>query len=181
MAASAARSGSARSARRGVHFGLVDRRGDRIDRQNLVTSRGIVADGDRIGLAVVQDLAGGRLREGDARRESEEKAGGRWYGVDVNGDEDEWGEVLAWDPPARVLLAWRIGADWKYHADLLTEVEARFTDLGDGRTQVDFEHRLLENVGEQAQALREQLNGGWVGILDSFAAVAEGRAPTQSH
>ena len=34
---------------------------------------------------------------------------------------------------------------------------------------------------QSAQALREQLNGGWVGILDSFAAVAEGRAPTQSH
>ena len=111
----------------------------------------------------------------------EEKSGGRWYGVDVNGAEDEWGEVLAWEPPARVLLAWRIGADWKYDANLLTEVEARFTDLGDGRTQVDFEHRLLENVGEQAQALREQLNGGWVGILDSFAAVVAGQAPTQTH
>ena len=111
----------------------------------------------------------------------EEKAGGRWYGVDVNGDEAEWGEVLAWEPPGRVLLAWRIGADWKYHADLLTEVEARFTDLGDGRTQVDFEHRLLENVGGQAQALRDQLNGGWVGILDNFAAVVAGQAPTNAH
>ena len=67
--------------------------------------------------------------------------GGRWYGVAEDGSEDQWGEVLAWEPPGRLLLAWRINGKWKYDPEILTEIEVAFTDLGDGRTRVDFEHR----------------------------------------
>jgi uncharacterized protein YndB with AHSA1/START domain len=41
----------------------------------------------------------------------EPRTGGRWYGLLENGSEAEWGDVLAWEPPRRLLLAWRIGAD----------------------------------------------------------------------
>jgi len=76
--------------------------------------------------------------------------------------------VLSWQPPARLVLAWRLGADWQYHADLLTEVEVRFTALSANLTRVEFEHRLLENMGPDAQRVRDQLNGGWPGILDRY-------------
>lgn len=99
----------------------------------------------------------------------EPRVGGRWYGVDDDGTETDWGDVLSWQPPARVLLAWRIGADWQYHADLLTEVEVTFTALSATATRVDFEHRLLENMGADAQRIRDQLNGGWPGILECYA------------
>lgn len=100
-------------------------------------------------------------------------AGGRWYSELEDGSECEWGEVLAWEPPRRVVLAWRIGADWRYHPDLLTEVEVTFTPEG-GATRVTLEHRLLENMGEGAEATRAQLDaeGGWNGILKLYAAVA---------
>ena len=39
----------------------------------------------------------------------EPRAGGRWYGVGEDGSEDDWGDVLVWAPPTRLLLAWRIG------------------------------------------------------------------------
>lgn len=106
----------------------------------------------------------------------EPRVGGRWYEIGEDGSECDWGDVLVWEPPARLVLAWRIGADWKYHKDLLTEVEVRFT-AEDGRTRVDFEHRKLENWGEKAETNRASVDseGGWTGILRLFAtAVAAG-------
>jgi uncharacterized protein YndB with AHSA1/START domain len=105
--------------------------------------------------------------------------GGRWYGLAEDGTEAEWGDVLAWDPPARLVVAWRIGANWQYSKDRLTEVEVNFTALADGQTRIDFEHRLLENLGEGALEGRAQLDGpmGWGGILDNYAAVVAGQNP----
>jgi uncharacterized protein YndB with AHSA1/START domain len=78
--------------------------------------------------------------------------------------------VLAWEPPHRVLLAWRIGADWRFDAGLLTEVEVKFVALEAGRTRVELEHRLLENMGDAAAAARATFDSdqGWRGILGGF-------------
>jgi len=110
-----------------------------------------------------------------ARSVLEPRAGGRWYEVGVDGTECDWGEVLAFEPPGRLLLAWRINGRWTYDPKLTTEVEVTFTDLGDGRTQVDLEHRGLERMGEGADDVRAQIDSprGWGGILAGFQAVAE--------
>ena len=101
--------------------------------------------------------------------------GGRWYGLLEDGSENPWGEVLAWEPPTHLLLAWRISHEWGYDPNLLTEVEVRFTPLGDGETRVDFEHRGLERFGasDAASQTRTAMDGGWGMILDSFKAVAD--------
>jgi uncharacterized protein YndB with AHSA1/START domain len=100
----------------------------------------------------------------------EPKVGGRWYESGEDGSECDWGDVLVWAPPSRLVLAWRIGADWAYHADLTTEVEVTFTGEG-ARTRVDLEHRHLERMGENAEATRISLDtdGGWTGILKLYA------------
>ena len=105
----------------------------------------------------------------------EPREGGRWYGLDENGHEDEWGDVLAWEPPERLLLAWRINGLWTYDPQLLTEVEVRFTALADGGTQVDFEHRGLERMGAGAEQTRDRMESpnGWGGILERFKQAAE--------
>ncbi|MER9231054.1 SRPBCC family protein [Mesorhizobium sp. M0622] len=102
----------------------------------------------------------------------EPKAGGRWYEIGEDGSECDWGEVLAWDPPSRLTLAWRIGADWRFDPELLTEVDIRFVTLGENATRVELEHRLLENMGEAAEAARQafESEGGWSGLLDRYAA-----------
>jgi len=100
--------------------------------------------------------------------------GGRWYGLHEDGSENLWGDVLAWEPPGRLLLAWRITGDWSYDPDLLTEVEVRFTALGEDLTRVDFEHRGLERFGDSdgANRTRASMDGGWGAILESFKTVA---------
>ena len=101
----------------------------------------------------------------------EPKVGGRWYGLLEDGSEADWGAVLAWEPPRRVLLAWRIGADWKYQPDLLTEVQVTFTPEGE-TTLISLEHRLLENMGAAGEGARAQFDGdgGWGALLGLFAA-----------
>jgi uncharacterized protein YndB with AHSA1/START domain len=107
----------------------------------------------------------------------EPRVGGRWYGIDDDGSETDWGDVLVWDPPGRLVLAWRIDSDWQYEPNLLTEVEVTFTALGNDATRVDFEHRHLERMGEGAARARDAFDSpnGWGGILQGYAdAVRDG-------
>lgn len=106
----------------------------------------------------------------------EPKAGGRWYEIGEDGTECDWGEVLAHDLPQRLLLAWRIGADWRHDPALLTEVEVVFTPLGARETRVDLEHRLLENMGAAAAGAVAAFGSdrGWIACLHAFAGEAEG-------
>jgi uncharacterized protein YndB with AHSA1/START domain len=101
----------------------------------------------------------------------EPSVGGRWYEIGQDGSECDWGDVLVWDPPRRLVLAWRLGADWTYQKDLLTELEVRFTAEG-ARTLVELEHRKLENWGAGADQARAAIDGegGWSGLLKMYAA-----------
>lgn len=104
----------------------------------------------------------------------EPRAGGRWYEVGADGSTCQWGKVLAWEPPERLLLAWQIDGTWKYNSDFVTEVELRFTADGAG-TRVELEHRNLERYGEAAAATAAMLDGGWLTDLARFGALAEGK------
>src|SRR6185369_8306843 len=90
-----------------------------------------------------------------------------------DGSECNWGKVLAWDPPHRLVLAWQISAEWQYDAGFETEVEVRFVPDGAGTTRVELEHRKLEAFGEKMAAVRGAIggDGGWTGILQKFADV----------
>jgi uncharacterized protein YndB with AHSA1/START domain len=104
----------------------------------------------------------------------EPRAGGRWYERDTDGSECEWGEVLAWEPPHRLVLSWQIGGDWHYHADQASEIEVRFTPVG-ASTRVELEHRHLERHGEGAERLRDAVSsvGGWPGLLELYRGELE--------
>lgn len=101
----------------------------------------------------------------------EPRANGRWYEVGADGSESEWGKVLVWDPPRRLVLAWQITADWKHDPALVTEVEVIFTPQGPSSTRVDLEHRDLERFGAQEGPIRKifESPGGWPGLLAYFA------------
>jgi hypothetical protein len=107
----------------------------------------------------------------------EGKVGGRCYTEQVDGTDCDWGSVLAWDPPRRFVMAWRITTKWEYETDLWksSEVEVTFTSLGDGRTRVDLEHRHLARHGEGFEGMRGAVDSpnGWGGTLARFAARAE--------
>jgi uncharacterized protein YndB with AHSA1/START domain len=81
--------------------------------------------------------------------------GGRWYERAGDGSETEWGRVLAFEPPHRILLSWRMSADWGHASeqDRTSEIEVAFLAEGANRTRVVFEHRHLERYGDEAQRM----------------------------
>jgi hypothetical protein len=102
----------------------------------------------------------------------EPREGGRWYTLHVDGNEISTGHVVAWEPSERVVLAWQIGADWKYDPRLVTTVEVRFVEEAADRTRVELEHRDLDRFGPEAERMRAMFDGpgAWGGVLDEFAA-----------
>src|SRR6187455_1068226 len=80
----------------------------------------------------------------------EPRAGGRVYDRGVDGSECQWGRVLTYEPPTRLVFSWDINPYWQIETDLskTSEVEVRFVDGGDGRTRVELEHRQLDRHGD---------------------------------
>lgn len=114
-------------------------------------------------------------RIGEAAAETvvlEPHAGGRWFERAGDGAECDWGRVLEWDPPARVLLAWQIDPDWQYDPDpaKATQIEVRFVAEGPETTRVEVVHRGIEVHGARAQELHAAIDSpqGWTGLLTLY-------------
>jgi uncharacterized protein YndB with AHSA1/START domain len=104
--------------------------------------------------------------------------GGRWFERGTDGTECDWGRVLAWEPPQRLVLSWQITPNWTFDPDLVTEIEVTFAAVGATRTRVDLEHRHLERFGEKAAEMFAIFSAGgvpgapqgWAGMLAQYAA-----------
>jgi uncharacterized protein YndB with AHSA1/START domain len=105
----------------------------------------------------------------------EPHAGGRWYEIADSGAEADWGRVLVWEPPHRLVLAWQLDAGFRYDPGLVTEVEARFEAEGAGQTRVEFEHRNLDRFGAHAAETAASLDseGGWSGSFALYVGLFE--------
>jgi uncharacterized protein YndB with AHSA1/START domain len=104
----------------------------------------------------------------------EPHVGGRWYERGDDGSTCQWGSVLTWEPPSRLVLSWDITADWQYDPALKTEVEIRFIAEGKSATRVELEHRRLDRYGARRDEMRRVFDteGDWGRLLQGFAQVA---------
>ncbi|MEU7812539.1 SRPBCC family protein [Pseudonocardia sp. NPDC049154] len=107
----------------------------------------------------------------------EPRAGGRWFERGVDGSECDWGRVLVWEPPHRLVFTWQINGSWRFDPDpdKASEIEARFTASGPQESVVEVAHRYFERL-DGGQAINDAINGGggWALLLDGFAkTVAE--------
>lgn len=100
----------------------------------------------------------------------EKRAGGRWFERDEDGVEADWGKVLAFEPPGRLLLGMQINTQFKYDPAVQTEVEITFAEAPGGGTLVRLEHRNLERLGQGAEQMIAGMSGGWTGHVNAFAA-----------
>ncbi len=97
----------------------------------------------------------------------EPRLGGRIYEVAESGEEEEWGRVLAWDPPHSFTMSWQPNAD----AAAATEVTVRFEALPDGHTSLELVHTGWERLGDGAEEARANYDGGWDGVLGEYVGV----------
>jgi uncharacterized protein YndB with AHSA1/START domain len=103
----------------------------------------------------------------------------RWYEQGTDGTECDWGQVLTWEPPHRLVITWQINGHWQYDPDPehASEIEVRFSADGPDQTTVELEHRRLERLVD-GQALRDGITGGggWPSLLELFAKAATNQA-----
>ncbi len=104
----------------------------------------------------------------------EPKIGGRWYERGEDGTTCDWGRVVEWEPPTRLVLTWDISADWQPDPALGTEIEIRFIAEGNAATRVELEHRRLDRYGARRDEMRRifDTEGDWGRLLQAFASAA---------
>jgi len=98
----------------------------------------------------------------------EPQVGGVWFERNQAGEKLSWGEVRAYTPGERLVLAFAIGADRKPASnDAASEVEVRFSAAGPGQARVVIEHRDFARHGQGVEALRTGMDSaqGWPLIL----------------
>ncbi|MFJ1597408.1 SRPBCC family protein [Streptomyces sp. NPDC088261] len=102
----------------------------------------------------------------------EPRVDGRYYEWDVDGAEADWGRVLAWDPPHRLRLTWRVGAQFQALPDdeRASEIEVVFTPVEPGGTRVELAHVRLDKLGADGRGIFRALDGPSPGeTLQRFA------------
>lgn len=104
----------------------------------------------------------------------EPRLGGRLYETREDGTEFDWGRILAWEPPTRLVFSWQISAEKRYIPDIAqaSEVEVRFVSLADDTTTVELIHRNFHRHPTQGPALRASVLVGWPTVLASFTQKA---------
>ena len=104
----------------------------------------------------------------------EPRLGGRWLEIAEDGTETSVATIIVWEPPHRVVMLWQVNAQWKPDLAMKSEVDVRFTADGPDATVVELVHHKFETMGAEAGAsLRKDVNGGWPGLMDRFAAEAD--------
>jgi uncharacterized protein YndB with AHSA1/START domain len=116
--------------------------------------------------SIAADTHRGRVRAETVVFEG--RVGGRIYERMSDGAEADWGAVLVWEPPHRVVFSWKPNLT----PGPMTEVEVRFIAEG-ATTRVDLEHRAWERLGERAPDARRAYESGWPGVLGRFAERAK--------
>ena len=113
--------------------------------------------------------SGHKMAGDDSEIVFEGHPGGRIYELDSDGVEHGWGEVLEWEPPARLRYLWHIFFD-RIEA---TTVEVRFDAAGGDTTVVTIIQTGFERLGDAGPARRERTGDAWAAITAPFIVVCE--------
>jgi hypothetical protein len=112
----------------------------------------------------------------------EGREGGRCFERGPHGFHNDWGRVLAYEPPTegregggRLLISWQVSPMREPVPDpeRASEVEVRFEEEGPSSTRVEFEHRSFSRHGPGGEEYLEAMSSpdwGWTYILDRYAA-----------
>lgn len=98
----------------------------------------------------------------------EPRVGGRIFERTPSGDEHDWGQIIAWEPPERLAYLWHLRQD----RDDATRVEITFAGSEEG-TRVRIVHSGWERLGAEGSDLRNRNRVGWDGVLPRFVAACE--------
>lgn len=102
----------------------------------------------------------------------EPQVNGRCYEKGPNNFICDWGRVLVWEPPHRLVFSWQISPRREPvpNPAKASEVEVRFTADGPQTTQVVLTQRHMDRHGEGSEMYQEMMASpqGWPYILAQF-------------
>lgn len=98
----------------------------------------------------------------------EPRAGGRIFERGPDGAEHAWGEVLDWDPPARLTYRWHLF----FEPSQATDVEVTFRER-DGVTAVRIHQSGWDRLGAAGPPRRTRTGQAWAAISERYAAACE--------
>jgi uncharacterized protein YndB with AHSA1/START domain len=122
-------------------------------------------------------------------------AGGRFYERGADGTEITRGTILDWAPPARLVVTWRIGANWRpvFDDEQASRIRAEFRPAvaagsdaagsgAAGLTEVVLTYTELDRHGAFAPQLRAAIEAGDPGeSLQNYADLAAAAARGADH
>jgi uncharacterized protein YndB with AHSA1/START domain len=103
----------------------------------------------------------------------EPRAGGRYYERGADGSEITRGTLLEWEPPARLVVTWRIGPNWGpvFDDEHASRIVVDFNELAPDSTEVVLTYTELGRHGDMAPMLRASIDiAGPGNTLDRYAA-----------
>ena len=109
--------------------------------------------------------------------------GCRYYETGADGTTIDWGTVVEWDRPRRLVLTWRMGPGWRpvYDDALASLIEVDVTPTGPGTCEVALTHARLDRHGEIAPGIHAALQGPSPGpTLEQYAEVVARRVPPRA-
>lgn len=102
-------------------------------------------------------------------------AGGEVFETDADGGRSQWGRVLTWEPPERVVFSWFVGRP----ETTAQTIEVTFRE-SDGATTVELVHRGWETFGRDAAQAHAGYESGWDEVFGACFGDACAPAPRQS-
>lgn len=102
--------------------------------------------------------------------EFEQRIGGAVVEVWDDGTRRRWADVLAWDPPRSLSLAWNPGGFETGQSP--TRVDVTFTAVADDETHVRLVHAGWEVWATEAVQTRSSYAEGWLVVLGGYVARA---------
>jgi uncharacterized protein YndB with AHSA1/START domain len=94
--------------------------------------------------------------------------GGRIYERTPAGVQHDWGRILAWEPPGRLVYLWHLDATDPTDA---TEVTVTFRPAEGGATLVTIVHQGWERLAADGRGRRRRNLGGWASLLPHYQSV----------
>ena len=94
----------------------------------------------------------------------EPRVGGRIYEEHMDGRRFQWGEVVQWQPPRRVVFTWHPARD----AATAQDVEVEFFEEANG-TRVQLTATGWERWGDKVERARRGHSIGWSYVLNLWA------------
>lgn len=103
----------------------------------------------------------------------EPREGGLLFERGPHGFRIDWGRVLSWDSPHRLVFAWQISPERvpEPNPAKASQVEVRFVEQGPAATQVRVAHSRFDRHGEGGEGYRAAMaDQGWPHILERYVA-----------